>query len=99
MFMRVSWGRIQPGKWEDYERRFEKLAVTQTAAGGPKRRWLLRDLDDPNAGFAISLFDTEKQMRDWSNDPAARQRTQSEMSDLYVGDYRTRQCEVRRQMD
>jgi heme-degrading monooxygenase HmoA len=98
MFMRISWGRIRSGQWEEYERRFDKLAAAQTAAGGPKRRWLVRDLDEPDAGFAISLFDTEEEMRAWSNDPAARQRTQSEMSDVYIGDYRTRQCEVRRQL-
>ena len=98
MFMRIIWGRIRSGQWEEYERRFDKLAAAQTAAAGPKRRWLVRDLDEPDAGFAISLFDTLEEMRAWSNDPAARQRTQSEMSDLYVGDYRTRQCEVRRQL-
>ncbi len=98
MFMRISWGRIKPGQWEEYERRFEKLAAVQTSAGGPKRRWLVRDLDEPDAGFAISVFDTEEEMRAWSRDPQARERTQREMSDLYVGDYRTRQCEVRREL-
>ena len=91
-------GGIRQGQWEEYERRFDKLAAAQTAAGGPKRRWLVRDLDEPDAGFAISLFDSEEEMRAYSNNPVARERTQSELSDLYVGDYRTRQCEVRRQL-
>lgn len=98
MFMRISWGRIKAGKWDEYEKRFDRLAAAQTASGGPKRRWLVRDIDDKDAGFAISVFDTEAEMRAWSNDPAARERTQKEMSDLYVGDYRVRQCEVRRQL-
>jgi heme-degrading monooxygenase HmoA len=97
MFMRISWGKIKPGQWSEYERRFEKLAGVQTAAGGPKRRWLVRDIDDPDAGFAISVFDTEAEMRAWGADPAARERIQKEMSDLYIGDYRVRNCEVRKQ--
>jgi heme-degrading monooxygenase HmoA len=99
MFMRVSWGRIRPGQWEEYERRFDKLAAAHAAEGGPRRRLLLRDLDEPDAGFAISIFDTEEEMRAWGANSAARQRTQGELSDLYIGDYRIRQCEVRRKSD
>ncbi|MDB5597677.1 MAG: hypothetical protein JWM36_4638 [Hyphomicrobiales bacterium] len=98
MFMRITWGRIRPGQWEEYERRFERLASAQAKEGGPKRRWLVRDLDDPDAGFAISVFETENEMRSWSSDPAARERTKTEMADLYIGDYRSRQCEVRLQL-
>lgn len=98
MFMRITWGRIRPGQWEEYERRFAKLAASQTKEGGPKRRWLVRDLDEPDAGFAISVFETESEMRSWSTDPAARERTKNEMADLYIGDYRSRQCEVRLQL-
>jgi heme-degrading monooxygenase HmoA len=98
MFIRISWGRIQPGKWDEYERRFDKLVATQTEAGGPKRRLLVRDLDEPDAGFAISIFETEQEMRAWGVDPAARERVQAEMADIYIGDYRIRQCEVRREI-
>jgi heme-degrading monooxygenase HmoA len=98
MFMRVSWGRIRSGMWEEYERRFDKLAAEQSAHGGPRRRWLVRDLDDSDAGFAISFFDTQEEMRAWADNATARQRTQNELSDLYVGDYRTRQCEIRRKV-
>ena len=96
MFMRISWGRIKAGQWEEYERRFDKLAAEQTALGGPRRRWLVRDLDEPDAGFAISVFDTEQELRAWANNATARQRTQTELSDLYIGEYRVRNCEVRR---
>jgi heme-degrading monooxygenase HmoA len=99
MFMRISWGRIREGQWEEYERRFKKLAQENVAQGGPKRRWLVRDLDEPDAGFAISAFDTEEDMRTWAENPQARERLKQEMSDLYVGDYRVRNCEVRLQMD
>jgi heme-degrading monooxygenase HmoA len=99
MFMRITWGRIRQGKWEEYERRFEKLAAEQRAVGGPRRRFLVRDLDEPDAGFAISLFDTEQEMRAWSNNPEARERTKTEMADLYIGDYRSRQCEVRLELE
>ncbi|MDP2358303.1 MAG: hypothetical protein Q8M31_19895 [Beijerinckiaceae bacterium] len=99
MFMRISWGRIREGGWMDYEERFKKLALDNIKQGGPKRRWLVRDLDEPDAGFAISLFDNEDEMRKWANDPDARERVKTEMSDLYVGDYRVRNCEVRYQTD
>ena len=95
MFMRVTWGRIKEGHWDDYESRFDKLAANQTSKGGPSRRLLLKDLDEPDSGFAISIFDTEAEMRAWSDDAGARERTKQEMKDLYVGDYRVRQCQVR----
>lgn len=99
MFMRVSWGRIREGQWLEYEKRFKKLAKANMEHGGPSRRWLVRDLDEPDAGFAISLFETEDEMRNWANDPKARERVKQEMADLYVGDYRVRNCEVRFEMD
>lgn len=99
MFMRVSWGRIRDGQWEEYEKRFKKLAEANLIKGGPARRWLVRDLDEPDAGFAISLFETENDMRRWADDPEARERVKKEMADLYVGDYRVRNCEVRFEMD
>ncbi len=83
----------------DYEGRYKKLAEANVAQGGPKRRWLVRDIDEPDAGFAISLFETEDEMRNWANDPEARERVKKEMSELYVGDYRVRNCEVRYQTE
>jgi heme-degrading monooxygenase HmoA len=97
MFMRVSWGRIKEGQWQEYENRFKKLAAANVAQGGPTKRWLVRDMDDPDAGFAISVFDTEAELRAWSDNPQARKRMKQEMADLYVGDYRVRNCEVRHQ--
>lgn len=99
MFMRISWGRIKEGQWAEYEARFKKLAEANVAQGGPKKRWLVRDLDDPNAGFAISAFDTEIELRAWAENPEARERVKQEMADLYVGDYRVRNCEVRLELD
>ncbi|MFN3890166.1 MAG: STAS/SEC14 domain-containing protein [Beijerinckiaceae bacterium] len=99
MFMRISWGRIREGGWLEYEERFKKLALDNIKQGGPTRRWLVRDLDEPDAGFAISIFDTEEEMRNWANNPEARERVKTEMTDLYIGDYRVRNCEVRFKTD
>lgn len=95
MFMRIIWGRIKEGQWQEYENRFKKLAEANVAKGGPKKRWLVRDVDEPDAGFAISAFDTEAELRGWADNPEARERVKQEMADLYVGDYRVRNCEVR----
>jgi heme-degrading monooxygenase HmoA len=99
MFMRIGWRRIRERQWQEYERRFKKLAQVNVAQDGPKRRWQVRDLDEPDAGFAISVFDTENETGNWADNPPARERVKQEMSDLYVDDYRVRNCQVRLQLD
>ena len=93
MFMRISWGKVKDGQWDEYERRY----VADTGAGGPRpdKKWLVRDLDDPNAGYSISLWANEADMRTYASDPDIRKNVEETYGDLFTGTYETRHCSVR----
>ena len=59
MIMRVVWGRTKPGAWKDYERGYQDIVVMKTrGVKGLRSRWLVQDLDDQNAGLAVSIWDS-----------------------------------------
>ena len=93
MYMRISWGRIKPGMWDEYERRYAEVA---DAVGGPKpvSRWLVRDINDPNAGYSVSLWDNEADLMTYASDPETRRKVQDTFGDLFTGEYETRLCRV-----
>jgi len=91
MLMRVTWGKIKPGKWGEYERLWNAYAKRTAAASGLKARYLLRDTDTTDAGYSISLWEK-------AGDFEAFKKTEpdsKEMSDCFVGQYVTTVCEVR----
>jgi heme-degrading monooxygenase HmoA len=62
MYMRISWGRVNPGAWDDYERAFREGIEAAGPQKGLISRTLSRDIDDPNAGYSISLWDSAEAM-------------------------------------
>jgi heme-degrading monooxygenase HmoA len=92
MIMRVTWGKIRPGKWDDYEKLW-KEHVRQTAdTPGLKARWLLRDGDNPDSGYSLSLWDSAEDFDAYSTKEHA---LAGEMAECFVGQYVTTPCEVR----
>jgi len=71
MFMRISWGRVDPGAWEDYERAFRKGIEAAGRPQGLMARTLSRDIDDPNTGYSISWWDSAESMEAYETGAAA----------------------------
>ena len=69
MYMRIVWGKILPGKWNEFEAAFETAMAARGEVKGLKNHWLARDQGDPNAGYSITLWDTDSDM---SSTPASR---------------------------
>jgi heme-degrading monooxygenase HmoA len=95
MRMIVSWGRVQVGKWDEFERLFLKADAETTGAEGLRCRWLLRDLDDADAGFAISVWSCAQSMERYLADRSVREMRDQLFSPLFVGEYFRHPCEVR----
>jgi hypothetical protein len=53
MHMRIIWGKIPPGQWDAFEVAFKKALEIRGEVKGLKSQWLLRDENDPDAGYAI----------------------------------------------
>jgi len=63
MYMRIIWGRIAPGQWDGFEAAYKKATLLRGDVKGLKNQWLARDRADPDAGYSITLWDTEEDMR------------------------------------
>ena len=62
MIMRITWGKLQAGTWQDFERAYH-ATVAGKEVKGLRGRWLAQDVNDPNGGFAVSLWDTLEAMQ------------------------------------
>ena len=56
MIMRMTWGKLRAGCWQEYERAY-RATVADTAVPGLRGRWLAQDVHDPDCGFAVSVWD------------------------------------------
>jgi heme-degrading monooxygenase HmoA len=70
MFMKISWGKVRPGQWKAFEAAYRK-AIDQKTIPGLKSRWLAQDVNDPDAGHSITLWENLEALQKY------------EQSDLY----------------
>lgn len=94
MFSRISWGKIQDGKWEEFEAAFKDVVAKAGPQPGLKGRMLLRDKVDPNAGFTISIWETEQDMKNYENSETMKDLVLPAVEPFFTGEYRTNFVEV-----
>ena len=49
MIMRMTWGKLQAGCWQEYEQAY-RATVVDTAVPGLRGRWLAQDVHNPDGG-------------------------------------------------
>ena len=59
MWMRIVWGRITPGQWVSFQSAFEEASKMTSKVPGLKDRWLAQDMADKDAGYSITLWESE----------------------------------------
>jgi heme-degrading monooxygenase HmoA len=74
MFMRMAWGRVEPGKWDEYEAAYRKGDAEAGRPDGLIAHRLMRDLDDPDIGYASLLWETSEAMEAYENSDNYRTR-------------------------
>ena len=94
MYMRIVWGKILPGKWNEFEAAFETAMAARGEVKGLKNHWLARDQGDPNAGYSITLWDTDSDMRTFW-DSNKRKDVMAPLEPFYVNQFTTTHCEVK----
>jgi quinol monooxygenase YgiN len=62
VYMRISWGRVNPGTWDDYEAAFMEGVKEAGDVPGLVRRIFSRDLDDPDTGYSVSVWESPEAM-------------------------------------
>lgn len=59
MYVRVVWGRLRYGTWDEYERYYIERVIPSTKdMQGLQERYLLRSIDDPDEGISLTVWDT-----------------------------------------
>jgi heme-degrading monooxygenase HmoA len=94
MIMRMTWGKLRAGSWQDFERTYN-ATVAGKAVKGLRGRWLAQDVSDPNGGFAVSLWDTLEDMQAYEQSAVFKQEIQPALQPFFVGEYHTYRCDVK----
>ena len=94
MYMRIVWGKILPGKWNDFEAAFKKAMAMRGDTKGLKDHWLARDMNDANAGYSITLWESEADMKSFW-DSQRRKDVMAPLESFYVNQFTTTHCEVK----
>jgi heme-degrading monooxygenase HmoA len=96
MYMRIIWGKIRTGQWEQYEEAYKNvLRPGSEHIRGLKGRWLARDLDDPDAGYSVSLWETIEAMERYEASDFFRETVRPALQPYFMDQFTTAHCEVR----
>jgi heme-degrading monooxygenase HmoA len=96
MIMRITWGKLRPGSWNDFEKTYNTtVAAKGNQVKGLRGRWLLQDTEDQDTGFAVSLWDTATDMQAYEASALYRQEFAPALQPFFVGEYKTYRCEVK----
>jgi heme-degrading monooxygenase HmoA len=95
MIMRMTWGKLRPGSWNEFEKTYR---ATVAAKGGNikglRGRWLLQDSQDKDTGFAVSLWDSQADMQAYEQSTLYRE-IMAPLQPFFVGEYKTYRCDVK----
>lgn len=95
MHMRITWGRVKPGCWDDYEVAYKAgVADVEPAVPGLRGRLLIRDVEDPDAGGTLSLWESADAARAYE-EGAVRRSVLPQLEQYFIGEFVTHVCEVR----
>ncbi|MBV8703327.1 MAG: antibiotic biosynthesis monooxygenase, partial [Acetobacteraceae bacterium] len=69
MQMRVVWGKILPGQWDAFEAAYKRAMTARGRVNGLRGQWLIRDQNDHDSGYSITLWESDADMRAyWDSD-------------------------------
>ena len=95
MIMRITWGRVHPGKWSEYEQTYRATVVAKSKnIKGLRERWLVQDLNDKDAGFAVSLWDSMEDMQAYEQSDFYKEIV-TPLQPFFINAYTTSRCDVK----
>ena len=92
--VRITRGKVRPGAWQEYESALRRVIAKAGSVDGLLSRTLAQDLEDPDAGYAISLWESVDAIEKYESLEQARQ-DRAELHEFFTGEYKTSLCEVR----
>ena len=94
MLLRIIHGELRPDTWDAYEEAYVEAMNEHGDVEGLLGRMLCRDLDNPNAGYTLSMWEDEASMRAYESSAALKNEILPKLTPFFSGKYETRRCEV-----
>lgn len=93
MHVRLSWGKVRPGSWAEYEDAC-RASLGDNEVGGLIVRYLIQSGEDPDEGWSLSVWDDAQAAARYENGPLFAAVT-APLRQFWVGEFSTRHGEVR----
>ena len=94
MVIRITWGRLRAGAWDEFERAYRANVTDGKTIKGFRGRLLVQDSGDKDTGFAVSLWDNPADMKAYEESPLYRE-IMAPLQPFFVGEYKTYRCDVK----
>jgi heme-degrading monooxygenase HmoA len=95
MVIRITWGKLRAGAWNDFERAYRANVVAKGKnIAGLRGRWLAQDEGDRDTGFAVSLWDNLADMQSYERS-GLYQEIVGALQPFFVGEFKTYRCDVK----
>ena len=95
MRVRIIYGKLRPGTWDEYEQAYKDVMAQAGEIPGLRARWLTRDVDSPDAGYSISLWEDEAAMRAYEGGDTLKNLILPKLKPYFSGEYTTTHCDMR----
>ena len=64
MYVRMLWGRLRHGMWDEYKKHYDgRMEPITQGIGELRGRELLQSTENPNEGMSITMWDTLEDLR------------------------------------
>ena len=94
MIARVTWGKIKPGKWDEFARLWNEYAAAAKNVAGSRGRVLLRDNGDKDSGYSISFWDSAADFAGHDRMHEDTHEIMQGIQECFVGQYVTTVTEI-----
>jgi heme-degrading monooxygenase HmoA len=94
MHTRIVWGRILPGKWDEYEAAYKAAIAARGPVDGLLVQWLARDEKDSEAGYSVSVWQSKEAMTTYVGSKKHKDMT-APLMPFFVNQYTSTHCEIR----
>ena len=92
--LRITRGRVRHGSWNEYELALRRIIAEAGNVPGLLSRTLAQDLDDPDAGYTISLWESQEAIEAYERRLDV-QDFRSMLHHLFQGDFSSSLCNIK----
>jgi heme-degrading monooxygenase HmoA len=95
MIMRITWGKLRPGSWSEFEKTYRATVAAKGQIKGLRGRWLLQDSADKDTGFSVSLWESAADLEAYEQSDLYRNEFVPALQPFFAGEYKTYRSDVK----